>query len=136
MKDLRSEILGKIEGTRCFDTFLVKKGICVTIVKKDSEITLEDALENTKSVLKVSNGKKYPMLVDTREIRSISKEARDHFSMRNRNGNVNSIAVLIGSPISVVVGNFFMGLNKPAVPTKLFTTPEKAFKWLEKFQEK
>jgi hypothetical protein len=95
---------------------------------------LEDALENTKSVLKVSNGIKYPMMVDTREIRSISKEARDHFSMRNRNGNVNSIAVLIGSPVSVVVGNFFMGLNKPAVPTKLFTTPEKAFKWLEKFQ--
>lgn len=136
MKDIRSKIKSKIESTRCFDTFIIEGNICVTIVKKDSEINLDDALENTKAVLKVSDGTKYPMLVDTREIRSISKEARDHFSMRNRNGNVNSIAILIGSPISVVVGNFFMGLNKPAVPTKLFTTPEKAFKWLEKFQVK
>jgi hypothetical protein len=133
MKDLKSKIISEIASTKCFDTFLVEGAICVTVVKKNAEITLEDAYENTKSVLKVSEGKKYPMLVDTREIRSISKEARDHFSMRNRNGNVNSIAVLIGSPISVVVGNFFMGLNKPAVPTKLFLKPEKAFVWLKKF---
>jgi len=133
MKDIKAKIISEIVSIKCFDTFMVEGDYCVTIVKKDSEIVLEDALENTKSVLQVSQGKKYPMLVDTREIRSISKEARDHFSMRNRKGSVNSIAVLIDSPVSVVVGNFFMGLNKPAVPTKLFTTPEKAFKWLKTF---
>lgn len=134
MKDIQAAIKSHIETTRCFDTFIVEGEVCVTIVKKDSEITLDDALENTRAVQKVSNGINYPMLVDTREIRSISKEARDHFSMRNRTGHVNCIAVLIESPVSMVVGNFFMGLNKPAVPTKLFTTPEKAFKWLEKFK--
>lgn len=134
MKDIRPAIKSKIETTRCFDTFLVEGEVCVTIVKSNSEITLEDALENTRAVQKISNGYQYPMLVDTRDIRSISKEARDHFSMRNRNGHVNCIAVLIDSPVSMVVGNFFMGLNKPAVPTKLFTSPDKAFKWLEKFK--
>lgn len=133
MKDIKPKIISEIASTKCFDTFLVEGEFCVTVVKKDSEIGLNDAIENTKSVIQISQGKKYPMLVDTRDIRSISKEARDHFSMRNRNGNVNSIAVLIGSPISVVVGNFFMGLNKPAVPTKLFLNPEKAFAWLKQF---
>lgn len=132
MKDIKAKIISEIATTKCFDTFLVEGEFCVTVVKKGSEIELQDAIENTKSVIQVSQGKSYPMLVDTREIRSISKEARDHFSMRNRKGAVNAIAVLVGSPISVVVGNFFMGLNKPAVPTKLFTTPEKAFKWLKK----
>ncbi len=41
--------------------------------------------------------------------------------------------LLIGSPVSRVIGNFFMGLNKPIYPTKLFTDPQKAIRWLQTF---
>jgi hypothetical protein len=31
------------------------------------------------------------------------------------------------------MGNFFLGLNKPHFPTKLFTSEEKAEVWLKEF---
>ncbi len=136
MSDFKKKTISKVVETRCFTTYLVDGPYCVTIVKNGSEVQLQDAVDNSNAVIEISEGKVYPMLVDTRNIKSIEKAARDHFSMRNRKGNVNSIAVLIGSPISVVIGNFFMGLNKPAVPVKLFTGSDKAFKWLEQYSSK
>ncbi|MGQ0827149.1 MAG: DUF7793 family protein [Bacteroidota bacterium] len=123
---------GKKIETRVFHTWL-QDGICYTKVKEGSVIDLKDAIENTEAVIKVSAGVIYPMLVDLRVINSITKEARDHFSMRNRKPGVNSIAMLVKSPVSSIIGNFFLGLNKPSVPTHLFTSETKALKWLEQF---
>jgi hypothetical protein len=118
--------------TRVFITWM-EDGICFTEVKPGSDITLQDAIENTAAVKKVSGSITGPILVDLRRIRSISKEARDHFSMRNRIPGVNAIAMLIKSPVSRIIGNFFLGLNKPVVSTQLFTSREKAMEWAEKF---
>lgn len=125
----------RIVTTRCFETYLYNDCICVTIVLPESEIKIADAHENTKAVIEVSDGNIFPMIVDTRKIKSIEKEARDHFSMRNRKGQVSAIAILISSPVSVIIGNFFMGLNKPAVPTKLFKDEERALKWVKQFNK-
>jgi len=118
--------------TRVFNTWL-QDGICYTRVKPAAVIGLADAIENSEVVLKVSGGVVYPMLVDLRMINSITKEARDHFSMRGRKPGVNSIAMLVKSPVSSIIGNFFLGLNKPVVPTHLFTSEPKALKWLEQY---
>ena len=133
MKELIDVAISEVVKTRCFDTFLIDGPICVSVVHLNAEITLDDAMENAEAVKHASEGRVYPMLVDTREIRSIDKDARDFFSMRNRKGGVNAIAILVASPVSVIVGNFFMGLNKPAVPTKLFRDSAKAIKWLKQY---
>ncbi len=107
--------------------------ICITVVKKGAIVTHPDAIENTKAVLDVSEMCVPPLLVDIREIQSIDKEARDHFAMRNRTPNVSAIALLIKSQVSKVFGNMFFSLHMPVVPTKLFTSEEKAKEWLKKF---
>ena len=119
-----------------FITELLPEGIVLTKVQDGADIQIEDARQNTVKVINVTSGKVCPMLVDTRNIRSISKEARDHFSMRDRKGHVNSIGILIHSPLSRIIGNFFMGLNKPTVPTKLFTDQRTAMAWLKTFLNK
>lgn len=127
---------GKTIELTTFLTSVNNEGVAITRVKKDAIIGVAEAKENTKAIISLTGGKPCPMLVDTREINSISKEARDHFSMRDRKGYVNSIAILIASPVSRIIGNFFMGLNKPTVPTKLFTEEETALKWLRTFKNK
>lgn len=119
--------------TSVFVTGIDERNICRTTVKRNAVIGLADAQENSKAVLKISQGKTLGLLVDLREIRSISKEARDHFAMHNRQPGVSAIAMLIKSPLSRVVGNFFLGINMPSVPTNLFTSEEKAIAWLKKF---
>lgn len=123
----------KFVDLKAFKTWLGEDGICYTVVKFNAIIELEDALENTAAVKKVSAGTAFPILVNLKEINYISKEARDHFSMQNRTPGVTAIAMLIKSPSSKIIGNFFLGLNKPAVPTKLFTDKGKAVNWLQQF---
>ncbi len=46
---------------------------------------------------------------------------------------ITAIAMLINSPGSRIIGNFFLGINKPSVPTKLFNEKNKAIEWLKQF---
>lgn len=109
-------------------------GIGRTRTKPQAEINLEDAEENTRAVQQLYEGTKFPLLVDARSVKYISKEARDHFSIRNRETVLSGFALLIDSPLSRIIGNFFMGLNKPSVPMKLFTDEKAALQWLKKLK--
>lgn len=122
----------KVLESRAFITRM-ENDICITKVKPDSVITLIDAIENTKAVIEVSELSTPPILVDLREIGSIDKDARDHFAMKNRTPNVSAIALLIKSTVSRFFGNMFFSFHQPTVPTKLFTSEEKAKEWLKKF---
>lgn len=119
--------------SRVFTTFL-KDNLCYSIVKENAVIELEDAENNSIDVKTISKGKIYPIFVDIRAIKEIKKEARDHFTMKNRQPGVSAIAILINSPVSRIIGNFFMGINKPSVPSQLFTSEEKAITWLNQFK--
>lgn len=119
--------------TSVFTTWLDASGICMTVVKKNGVIGLSEAQENTEAVEKVSNKKILPLLVDLRDIKSINKQARDHFAMNKRRAGVSAIAMLIKSPVSKVIGNFFLGINMPSVPTQLFNSEEKAISWLKQY---
>jgi hypothetical protein len=118
-----------------FTTSLDPRGFVFTRVRSGAQIQLQDAKDNTAKVIEVSGGSNYPILVDLREIKSISKEARDHFSMRGRKPNVTAIAMLVSSPLSRIIGNFFLGLNKPTVPTRLFTSEEEGILWMKRNTE-
>ena len=48
-----------------------------------------------------------------RDARSYSQEFAD--------ANYSCVALLVGDPVSAVIGSFFVGLNRPNVPTKLFS---------------
>ena len=89
-----------------------------------------DAQERIRDSL---NKVKTRVLVDMSAVTEISKEARDYFANERTASIQRATALLTRSPVSRVIGNFFMGLNKPISPTRLFTDPQKAIKWLETF---
>ncbi len=117
----------------CYWTWMGDDGIARTKIKPGSSITIEHASENSKAVTSLFKDKKFPLLVDSRDIRSMTKEARELFSTHGRETKINSMAVVIKSPISRVIGNFFLGINNPPVPTRLFDNPEDALKWLKQY---
>jgi hypothetical protein len=122
-----------VHDLTCYWTWMGTDGIARTRVKFLAEVTLKESVENSKVVNSLGGEKKFPLLIDSRQIKSISKEARDNFSIRNRETRINSFAVIIGSPLSRIIGNFFMGLNKPSVPAKLFNNEEEAVNWLKQY---
>jgi hypothetical protein len=42
-------------------------------------------------------------------------------------------ALVIRSPMAKAIGNFFMGLDKTLIPTRLFTSEEEATQWARQF---
>ena len=117
----------------CYWTWMGTDGIARTKVKQQAEVTLKESLENSAAVNNLYVNKKFPLLIDSRPIKSITKEARDNFSIKNRSTNINSFAIIIESPLSRIIGNFFMGLNKPSVPAKLFNNEQDAIAWLQQY---
>ncbi len=114
-------------------TWMGEDGICRTKIKPGACVTLKEAAENTDAVTSFYKDKRFPLLIDSRGIKSMDREARNQFSTNNRETRINSFAVVVKSPLSRVIGNFFMGLNKPQVPAKLFDNEVKALEWLRTF---
>ncbi len=102
------------------------------------QATEELARENVDAQETVRDGmrkRKTRVLIDMTTVSEISKEARDYFANERTASIQRATALLIGSPVSRVIGNFFMGLNKPVSPTRLFTDPQKAIRWLHTFSD-
>ena len=45
-------------------------------------------------------------------------------------------ALVVGNPLSRALGSFFIGLNRPRVPTKLFDSVENGVQWLKTIRPK
>jgi len=81
------------------------------------------------------NKKQTRVLIDMTQVTEIAKSARDYFANERTASIQRATALLTKSPVSRVIGNFFMGLNKPICPTRMFTDPQKALEWLQTFSD-
>lgn len=101
--------------------------------RKDVEIELEDAIMELSAAEKLGRGKRCLVLIDLTDVKKVSKEARDLYSGEEGNGVIKRGAFCVVSPVGRMIGNFFMGINKPMMPVKLFDTRGKAISWLREF---
>ena len=75
------------------------------------------------------------MLVDMRLTTRITREARAYYA-GGRTASIQRVtALLVSSPLSATIANFFMGLNKPVSPTRMFHDPGKAIAWLKRYPD-
>ena len=106
--------------------------VCADLKTEEQARENVDAQERIRDSL---NKAKTRVLVDMTRVTEISKEARDYFANERTASIQRATALLTDSPVSRVIGNFFMGLNKPISPTRLFRDPQKAIQWLHTFSD-
>lgn len=75
-----------------------------------------------------------PVLVDVNKAKSIDKDARDYLAGEEASKYISAGALIVHSMAAKFGGNFFLTVNKPPFPTKLFTNKEKAVQWLSLFK--
>jgi len=97
--------------------------------------TLADAQANVAEAKKLAAGAMLPVLIDMSAMVSITKEARDYYSSAAPAAYSLAQALITASPLSRLIGNFFLGLNKPPMPVRLFTSESDALRWLEGFRK-
>jgi hypothetical protein len=119
---------------RSQDISLGDDGILRLRMKPDVfELDLADAEEVIRAVGEIGGGVARPALVDLRTLRSMSRDCRKYFAGPETAKVQSAAGLLVVSPIARAIGNFFMGLNKPLIPTRLFTSETDALVWLRDF---
>ncbi len=95
-----------------------------------AEVTGTDAHENLLVTAQLTGGRRVPVLVDLRPVRSQSAESRAKFAGADATRVSLAVALVVGSPLSRMIGNFYLGFNRPASPTRLFNSILDAEEWL------
>jgi len=108
----------------------IKDNILYVILNEDADIDIEMMKESEATRVELQKGEKIKVFVDARKIYQITSEAREYAS-----GDINTklsigTAVLIKSLSTRLIVNFFIKVNKPIVPTKMFKSEEEALIWL------
>ena len=95
-------------------------------------VSLDVAKSCVEQRIYFSKGKSYPLLIDIKGIKSITRDAREYLASIGTT-HVKAGALITGSPFNRTIGNIFLAIDKPLVPTKLFTSEEKARLWLKEY---
>ena len=97
----------------------------------DTIMTLEDGKESTRISAEMVHYQPRPLLCDLTNVVKMTQDCRNHFAGSEHAKTFSKAALIVTSPISRLIGNFFLGLNKPLKPTKLFTSKEEGLRWLK-----
>jgi hypothetical protein len=80
--------------------------------------------------LQIIDGPK-PTMVLMQDIARVDREARAFFASEEYMTRLScQTALVVGSPVSRVIANFFVGLNRPRYPHRVFNDSERALQWL------
>ncbi|MHB1312376.1 MAG: DUF7793 family protein [Gemmatimonadaceae bacterium] len=127
-----------MEGTqvvRVAELWLGEDGIVRIIHVPGAEVTLEDAKATMVAYEKIREGQRRPLLVDTRTMKFLAREARQYYAGDEAARVASAAAIIVGTPVSRVLGNFYLGLSNPHLPSRLFTSDDEALEWLKGYLE-
>lgn len=128
---------GERHRTTVSEIWLEEDGIIRWKYDAGVEVTRKEALEEVEAMDRFfaeGGVVKRATLIDISSIKSVSKEARKLFSSEENSEKSLGVAILTGSLVSQVIGNFFVGLDRPPHPIRLFSAEEKALRWLKKLR--
>ncbi|MBL4862144.1 MAG: hypothetical protein JKY09_03890 [Crocinitomicaceae bacterium] len=122
-----------INVSECTNAFIWKGVDDIVYIKNKPGIyiELETHKEAFETIKQVCDGQCCGLVVDLVGIHGITKASRDYSGSKEHLDYVSGAALLISNPVTKILGNFFMGLNKPNFPTQLFTDIDQAEKWLK-----
>lgn len=112
--------------------FIVEQEIKPSYYMGDSDA--QESLESMLAMAEARSSKLY-LLIDMKNIKGASAGARRTLSGISPE-IVKGVATLIANPVSRLLSNFILGLNKPKYPTKAFSDREQARAWLAELRAK
>jgi len=108
-------------------------GIVHVEVTGQVDVGLAEATAGIVAVAALCDGRRRPVVIDFRELRSMDRAARQYYAGPETSAIVSAAALIVSSPVTRAIGNFMMGLNKPLSPTRMFDDEATALAWLRGF---
>lgn len=125
-------LLGKIELNSAVIS-IRSDGIIQYAIKANITISEKDSNEMVDAAGKLGDFKKFPILITAGKHSLADKEAREFGAGKEGTKYAIAVAFVIRSLAQKILGNAYIKINKPIVPTALFDNEEKALEWLKTF---
>ena len=117
--------------TRTARIALNDRGLLVVRINNGAHQSLDDAKENLAAAVGEAAGQRRPLLIDIRSAKPLDADARHHYSGQTLVERFSALALLIdGSPFGRMMGNVYLRIARPGIPTQLFAEEAQALKWL------
>ncbi len=108
-------------------------GLVWVCIKTSNDVEIKHVVEIVGALEDYGKGKKYPLLITTPKFTLPNAKARAYIATAESDPFASAEAYVIQSFSQKLVGNSFLQFNKPARPTRIFSSEEKAIEWLKSF---
>jgi hypothetical protein len=110
---------------------LDEDGLVIVKIRDNAYQSLEDAKANLATAISATAGRRRPLLIDIRTAQPLDADARHHYSGQTLVDGFSALALLVeSSPFGRMMGNVYLRVARPGVPTRLFTEERRALEWL------
>ena len=113
-----------------FEIFILSKNIFKIKPKENIELDAQDAFEIRKNFASLAVGNKWAVLTDGGNYFTTTSEFRQLLASKAFTDHRVALAIVTKSMATKIIGNFFIKVNKPGTPTKLFISETDAYDWL------
>ena len=105
-------------------------GVVHVVLYEGAKMDYYDALDHYLVIKNLSGNEPVLKLIDSRVSWSIHSKARKYLAGKEVKEKTIARAVVQNSSLKKMLINFFNDMNKPEVPTKMFTDYDEAYAWL------
>lgn len=106
-------------------------GIVIATIKPGAKLELVDAMDAVATTGAIAGGGRRLVIVDMRGVVSESKEARSYFAGPELARFAAAVALVVESPVSRMIANFFLRIGTQHTPTRVFDDSIAARAWLQ-----
>jgi hypothetical protein len=124
--DRRRAVTDHVSGEK-FEACLTEDGLVRFDWTEGATITPSDAQAALEAIETLTGNVAGPVLVDLRTVAAVEREARRMFASTSATSRQ---ALLVDSPLSRTLVNFFLTLSRPTMPVRLFDDKAAAIAWL------
>src|SRR5262245_11569282 len=111
---------------------LEEDGVLVVRIQHGARQSIAEAKENLAVAVAETLGRRRPLLIDIRGAQPLDADARHHYSGQTLIDCFSALALLIeGSPFGRMMGNVYLRVARPGIPTQLFLDESEAVEWLQ-----
>jgi len=114
-----------------FRMWLRPDGIVQLVWAPRTTVLLEDATGALEAMAQLTGGRPSPLLVDMHDTGPLDRPTRAELTRRS--DVQTAVALIVGTPLTRMMANFFLSVNKPPFPARLFDDEASAVAWLQAF---
>jgi hypothetical protein len=110
---------------------LSEQGILIVRIRKGARQAPADALENLDVTSALAAGQRRPLLVDITGSPPLDAETRHLYSGQSLAAGFTALGLLVErSALGPMMGNIYLRVARPGIPTRVFTSEDDARHWL------